>query len=66
MSAPLVVIAAGGTGGHLFPAQALADVLRRLGTRVVLVTDERVDTYMRDIPAEEIVTVASATPSVRS
>ncbi|HYF53706.1 MAG TPA: undecaprenyldiphospho-muramoylpentapeptide beta-N-acetylglucosaminyltransferase [Salinarimonas sp.] len=66
MSAPLVVIAAGGTGGHLFPAQALADVLRRLGTRVVLVTDERVDTYMRDFPAEEIVTVASATPSVRS
>jgi UDP-N-acetylglucosamine--N-acetylmuramyl-(pentapeptide) pyrophosphoryl-undecaprenol N-acetylglucosamine transferase len=66
MTAPLVLIAAGGTGGHLFPAQALATVLRRIGTRVVLVTDERVDTYMQDFPADEILTVASATPSVRS
>lgn len=66
MTAPLVLIAAGGTGGHLFPAQSLATVLRGRDVRVVLVTDERVDLYMQDFPADEIVTVASATPSVRS
>ena len=31
MAAPLLVIAAGGTGGHMFPAQALAEeMLARL------------------------------------
>ena len=37
----LAVVAAGGTGGHLFPAQALAEVLSARGWRVVLATDER-------------------------
>ncbi len=36
-----IIIAAGGTGGHLFPAQALAVELRRRARRVVLVTDDR-------------------------
>ena len=36
-----VVLAAGGTGGHLFPAEALADELRRRGHRAVLMTDAR-------------------------
>ncbi|HET9147706.1 MAG TPA: undecaprenyldiphospho-muramoylpentapeptide beta-N-acetylglucosaminyltransferase [Acetobacteraceae bacterium] len=36
-----VVIAAGGTGGHFFPAEALADELQRRGMRVVLMTDSR-------------------------
>ena len=36
-----VVIAAGGTGGHLFPAEALAAELVRRGQRVVLMTDAR-------------------------
>ena len=36
-----VVIAAGGTGGHLFPAEALAAELVRRGLRVVLMTDAR-------------------------
>ena len=42
MSAP-VVLAAGGTGGHLFPAEALANQLLRRGRRVHLLTDTRVD-----------------------
>jgi UDP-N-acetylglucosamine--N-acetylmuramyl-(pentapeptide) pyrophosphoryl-undecaprenol N-acetylglucosamine transferase len=37
----LVVLAAGGTGGHVFPAQALAAELANRGNRVVLLTDER-------------------------
>ena len=36
-----VVIAAGGTGGHFFPAEALAGVLLARGQRVVLMTDAR-------------------------
>ena len=38
---PLLVIAAGGTGGHMFPAQALAEDMLARGWRVVLSTDAR-------------------------
>jgi UDP-N-acetylglucosamine--N-acetylmuramyl-(pentapeptide) pyrophosphoryl-undecaprenol N-acetylglucosamine transferase len=38
---PLCLIAAGGTGGHMFPAQSLAEVLLAQGWRVKLSTDER-------------------------
>ena len=37
----LIVLAAGGTGGHLFPAEALAAVLIGRGYRVALITDRR-------------------------
>jgi UDP-N-acetylglucosamine--N-acetylmuramyl-(pentapeptide) pyrophosphoryl-undecaprenol N-acetylglucosamine transferase len=37
----LIVLAAGGTGGHLFPAEALASVLIARGYRVALITDPR-------------------------
>jgi UDP-N-acetylglucosamine--N-acetylmuramyl-(pentapeptide) pyrophosphoryl-undecaprenol N-acetylglucosamine transferase len=37
----MVVIAAGGTGGHVFPAEALAGELLRRGRRVALFTDAR-------------------------
>ena len=36
-----IVVAAGGTGGHFFPAEALAAELLRRGERVVLMTDAR-------------------------
>jgi len=45
IGAPLVVVAAGGTGGHLFPAEALAVALMRRGVTVDLVTDERASRY---------------------
>ena len=38
---PLVVLAAGGTGGHVFPAEALAAELIGRGFHLVLVTDRR-------------------------
>ncbi len=44
MRAPVqtpIVIAAGGTGGHFFPAEALASALLARGERVVLITDAR-------------------------
>lgn len=40
-AAPLVILAAGGTGGHIFPAEALARTLLARGLRVALVTDKR-------------------------
>ena len=36
-----IVIAAGGTGGHFFPAEALASELLARGRRVALMTDAR-------------------------
>jgi UDP-N-acetylglucosamine--N-acetylmuramyl-(pentapeptide) pyrophosphoryl-undecaprenol N-acetylglucosamine transferase len=36
-----IVIAAGGTGGHFFPAEALAAELVARGHRVALMTDAR-------------------------
>ncbi|OUJ01669.1 undecaprenyldiphospho-muramoylpentapeptide beta-N-acetylglucosaminyltransferase [Acetobacter cibinongensis] len=39
-----IVIAAGGTGGHFFPAQALAETLAARGHTLVLMTDERAGT----------------------
>lgn len=38
---PLIVLAAGGTGGHVFPAQALAAELSGRGCRLAVLTDRR-------------------------
>lgn len=48
----LVLIAAGGTGGHMFPAQALAERLLADGWRVKLSTDDRGARYAGGFPAE--------------
>jgi len=62
MTAPLLIIAAGGTGGHMFPAQALAEVMLERGWRVRLSTDARGARYTGGFPeAVEIVQVSSAT-----
>lgn len=62
MSAPLLVIAAGGTGGHMFPAQALAEAMLRRGWRVKLSTDARGARYTGGFPhTVEIEQIASAT-----
>jgi len=38
---PLIVLAAGGTAGHVFPAEALGRELLGRGCRVALITDQR-------------------------
>jgi UDP-N-acetylglucosamine--N-acetylmuramyl-(pentapeptide) pyrophosphoryl-undecaprenol N-acetylglucosamine transferase len=58
-----VVVAAGGTGGHLFPAAALSHVLEARGFEVHLVTDERAEKYGGDFPAHDVHKIASASPS---
>ena len=45
MSAPLVILATGGTGGHVFPAEALAGELASRGYRLALITDHRGDAF---------------------
>jgi len=45
MNAPLIVLAAGGTGGHVFPAEALAETLLGRGRRLMLVTDHAARSY---------------------
>ncbi|EAQ11996.1 UDP-N-acetylglucosamine--N-acetylmuramyl-(pentapeptide) pyrophosphoryl-undecaprenol N-acetylglucosamine transferase [Maritimibacter alkaliphilus HTCC2654] len=59
---PLLVIAAGGTGGHMFPAQALAETMLARGWRVKLSTDARGARYAGGFPdAVQIEERASAT-----
>ncbi len=65
MSARTVVLAAGGTGGHLFPAEALARALQARGHAVALFTDPRGGNYADRFPGAEIVRVRSGTPSGR-
>ncbi len=62
MTAPLLLIAAGGTGGHMFPAQALAEAMIARGWRVKLSTDVRGARYAGGFPqAVEVVVSGSGT-----
>lgn len=61
-----ILLAAGGTGGHLFPAEALAAALAELGIESALVTDRRASGFVSIIPPGRIFQVPSATPSGRS
>ncbi|WP_114966079.1 UDP-N-acetylglucosamine--N-acetylmuramyl-(pentapeptide) pyrophosphoryl-undecaprenol N-acetylglucosamine transferase [Alkalilacustris brevis] len=62
---PLAMIAAGGTGGHMFPAQALAEELLARGWRVMLSTDARGARYAGGFPREVALRQVSAATFAR-
>jgi UDP-N-acetylglucosamine--N-acetylmuramyl-(pentapeptide) pyrophosphoryl-undecaprenol N-acetylglucosamine transferase len=67
---PRIVLAAGGTGGHLFPAEALAGALIGRGVAVDLITDERGTGFSRlgDVPVHHIASggIAGKGPATRA
>jgi UDP-N-acetylglucosamine--N-acetylmuramyl-(pentapeptide) pyrophosphoryl-undecaprenol N-acetylglucosamine transferase len=65
-TAPLILLAAGGTGGHLFPAEALGVELIRRGLRVRLATDSRALRYSGLFSKDTIDVVPSETVRGRS
>ncbi|WP_315923868.1 undecaprenyldiphospho-muramoylpentapeptide beta-N-acetylglucosaminyltransferase [Mesorhizobium sp. SP-1A] len=56
-----ILLAAGGTGGHLFPAEALAHELAERGWSVHLATDDRVERFTARFPADTVHRIRSAT-----
>ena len=65
MGARRVVLAAGGTGGHMFPAQALAQELIGRGWQAALITDRRGFALASDFPADPIETIEAASINPR-
>jgi len=63
MSGETILVAAGGTGGHLFPAEALAHALISRGYAVDLATDTRAEKYGQAFPARNIYAIPAATPT---
>ena len=61
MGKGFIMLAAGGTGGHLFPAEALAHELKARGYQILLATDERADKYAANFPANHKEIIVSAT-----
>ena len=59
------LLAAGGTGGHMFPAQSLSEILTEAGWGIAMITDERGFKHTGRIQADPIVQVKAASLSPR-
>ena len=59
------LLAAGGTGGHMFPAQSLAEILKDKGWEITLMTDARGRKHAGKIPADHVMEVEAASISPR-
>jgi UDP-N-acetylglucosamine--N-acetylmuramyl-(pentapeptide) pyrophosphoryl-undecaprenol N-acetylglucosamine transferase len=59
----IALLSAGGTGGHLFPAEALAHELSARGWIVHLATDARAEKFAANFPAVKTHVIPSATVS---
>lgn len=62
---PLLIIGAGGTGGHMFPAAAFAEEMRSRGWQVGLISDDRGLRYGANFPADWKAEVQAASPNMR-
>ncbi len=62
MTAPLVLLCAGGTGGHVFPAKALGEELTARGYRVAFACDHRGVKYLDGVPKDDIHVVLEKSP----
>ena len=58
-----VILAAGGTGGHLYPAQALAEEFLSRGRRLALVTDHRGEAFSIAVAGVDTFAVRTGTPT---
>ena len=58
----LIVLAAGGTGGHIFPAEALAGELLGRGLKVALVTDKRGHAFGDRLPGVDLHRIRAGRP----
>ncbi len=61
-----LLIAAGGTGGHMFPARAAADALMARGWSVKLVTDARGARHATDFPGEPVSEIEASSPFAKN
>ncbi|MFP4520397.1 MAG: undecaprenyldiphospho-muramoylpentapeptide beta-N-acetylglucosaminyltransferase, partial [Oceanicaulis sp.] len=61
-----LLIAAGGTGGHMFPARAAADALIARGWEVQLVTDARGARHAKDFPGRPVSVIEASSPFVKN